>query len=877
MHRFRSYGYIFVIAGVLVCFAASLNAQDKPKGEIDLVGYAHTDLSWLWPRGETIHEIYPLTIESVMKMIQEHPGMVYAQSAAQAYKWTERYYPDLFAQISQKIAAGEWEVVGGSWTEHNTNIPSGESLVRQHLYAKRYFKQKFGVDVKIGWLTDTFGFNWNMPQIYHKCGIDYFVTYKLKWQIERNNPPVPFPYNLFWWEGPDGSRVLAYQTVGSYADEVKPEEMLEGLKTLEAKHHVDKLLVLYGEGDHGGGPMPAMMDRAVKLMHDPNYPTVRFTKALDYFHEIQALPQSKDLPTMDDELYVKTHRGTFTTDSQVKRDNRRSEVLLMNAEKFSLLASQFGQPYPQEHLQKLWEKVLFGQTHDNIDGSAVAQVYEDAATDYGDIKHDGGQLLNAALTTVAKQVDTQGEGHAVLIFNSLPWERAGLVSLDAGTFAGLKHFRIVDADGHSVPYQLEEEAGTAKVLFFADKVPGLGYTEYRGVSSDEEPRFATDLVVSGLTLANSQVEVAIDPDSGNLKSLTKKGMETNFLREDNPGAALEVWEDKPPKAPAGEPAWNIYLGADNKLDKADSVKVVETGPIRAVVQVKKRFGASTFWENIVLYSHADRVDFELSVDWHEKYRFAKVAFPLNLKSVYATYEIPYGAIQRFDYTLQVDPGIRLTAPARGWEIADRTKFEVSGQRWADVSNQPGDYGVTLLNDSKYGFSYQENTLRMSLIRGPRRGYPDYPKNDTWSDQSDEPIVGIHHIKYALVPHGGAWQDANATRRGAEFNTPLLPKPEPSHDGQLATSYSVLDVAPSSVAVESVKKAEDTNEYIVRLYETEDKATTAILNFARTPKAASETDMMEWDQFVPSESFAIQGTKVIVPVKPFEVKTIRVGF
>jgi alpha-mannosidase len=352
-------------------------------------------------------------------------------------------------------------------------------------------------------------------------------------------------------------------------------------------------------------------------------------------------------------------------------------------------------------------------------------------------------------------------------------------------------------------------------------------------------------------------------------------MDTNFLREDNPGAALEVWEDKPAKAPGGEPAWNINLGADNKLDRAESVKVVETGPIRAVVQVKKSFGDSTFVENIVLYSHADRVDFELSVDWHEKYRFAKVAFPVNLKSVYATYEIPYGAIQRFDYTLKEDPGVRMTAPPRAWEIADRTKFEVAGQRWADVSNQAGDYGVTLLNDSKYGFSYQENTLRMSLIRGPRRGYPSMP--DTWSDQSDDPIVGIHHIKYALVPHRGSWADVNATRRGAEFNQPLLAKSEPSHTGQLATSYSVLDVTPSSVTVESVKKAEDTNEYIVRLCETGDKASTAVLNFSRSPRTARETDMMEWDKFVPSKSFAIKGTKVIVPVKPFEVKTIRVGF
>jgi len=864
-----------VIAGIMVGLTARMTGQSKPPGEIDLVGYAHTDLSWLWPRSETIHEVLPRTIKSVLKMIQDHPGMVYAMSAAQAYKWTERYYPDLFAQISKKIASGEWEVVGGSWTEHNTNIPSGESLVRQHLYAKRYFKDKFGVDVKTAWLPDSFGFNWNLPQIYQKCGMDYFVTFKLQWQIERNDPPVPFPYHLFWWEGPDGSRVLSFLTVGPYNGNVQPEQLLEALKTVDSMHHIDKVLSLYGQGDHGGGPMADMMDRAVTMMHDPNYPTVRFSKGVDFFREVQALPQAKDLPVVDDELYVKTHRGTFTTDSQVKRDNRLSEVLLMNAEKFSLIASHFGQPYPQGRIQDLWEKVLFGQTHDNIDGSAFAEVYRDAATDYADIKAEGGKILDSALSAISKQVNTQGEGRAVLIFNPLPWERNGLVSLDSSYFAGLQHFKISDATGHAIPYQIEADSGTARALFFAEKVPGMGYKEYRVASSAEQSTFSTDLTVSGLTLANSQVELAIDPASGNLTSLKRKGEERNFLREDKPGAALEVWEDKPANAPGGEPAWNINLGADNKLDKAESVKAIETGPIRAVVQVKKSFGDSAFIEKIVLYSHADRVDFELSVDWHEKYRFAKVAFPMNLSSAYATYEIPFGAIQRFDWTLKADPGIRLQAPPRGWEIADRTKYEVAGQRWADVSNQAGDYGVTLFNDSKYGYSYQDNTLRLSLIRGPRRGYPNMP--DTWSDQSDEPIVGIHHIKYAMIPHQGSWQDVDATRRGAEFNEPLLPRSEPSHVGQLSTSYSVLDVAPSSVTVESVKKAEDSSEYIVRLYETADKPATAVLNFTRTPRTARETDMLEWDKFVPSTAFAIRGTKVIVPVKPFEVKTIRVGF
>ena len=875
MSRFRISSYAAVVALLLAGLTVSITGQTRPKGEIDIVGYAHTDLSWLWPKSETIHEVLPRTIQSVFKMMEDHPGMVYAMSAAQAYKWTEHYYPDLFEKIKAKIAAGDWEVVGGSWTEHSTNIPSGESLVRQHLYAKRYYKDKFNVDVKTAWLPDSFGFNWNLPQIYQKSGIDYFVTFKLQWQIDRNDPPVPFPYHLFWWEGPDESRVLSFLTVGSYNGKAEPSQLLDALNTVDSMHHIDKVLSLYGKGDHGGGPMPEMMDRAVAMMHDPDYPTVKFSKGVDYFHAVEALPEAKNLPVVNDELYVKTHRGTFTTDSQVKRDNRLSEVVLMNAEKYSLIASQFGATYPQGELQDLWEKVLFGQVHDNIDGSAVAEVYNDAATDYADIKATGSKILDSALLTIGRQVNTQGKGQAVLVFNPLPWERTGLVTLDSSYFAGLKHFAITDSAGHSIPYQIETGKGAAKAIFFAEKVPGMGYKEYRVAASADEPKFPTDLSVEGLNLANSKLEAVIDAVSGNLKSLKKKDAPLNFMEEDNPGAALEVWEDKPANAPAGESAWNINLGADHRLDRAENIKVLEKGPVRAVVQVRKLFGDSTFVENIVLYSHADAVDFELNVDWHEKYRFSKVAFPLNLKSAYATFEIPFGAIQRFDWTLKSDPGVKLQAPPRAWEIADRTKFEVAGQRWSDVSNQARDYGVMLLNDSKYGFSYQDNTLRMSLIRGPRRGYPTMP--DTWSDQSDEPIVGIHHIKYALVPHQGTWQDADATRRGAEFNEPLLPKAEPSHSGSLAAAYSVLNVAPSNVIVESVKKAEDSNEYIVRLYEAGDKPATAVLNFARPPRTARETDMLEWDKFVPATAFAIQGTTVTVPVKPFEVKTIRVAF
>ena len=877
---FKRLSHALLLCAILSCRATYLFSQE---GEIYLVGHAHIDPSWLWPRSETIHEVCPLTFRSVMQMMDKHPDFIYAQSAAQLYKWMERYYPDVFQGIKERVAAGQWEIVGGQWVEHNTNIPNGESLVRQHLYAKRFFKEKFGVDVKVGWLPDVFGFNWNMPQIYRKCGIDYFVTHKLKWQVERNNPPVPFPYHLFWWQASDGSRVLAFHTVGDYNQEVIPDEMLQELAVLKAKHGVDKLLILYGHGDHGGGPMPEMVDRASELMHMPGFPKVRFSKAQTYFEDIKALPASAGFPVVNDELYVKTHRGTYTTDSQVKRDNRRCEVLLMNTEKFAAVATEFGHTYPQAALQPMWEKLLFGQVHDNIDGSAIGEVYRDAATDYTDLKIEGGKLLEAALASITARANTQGEGLAVLIFNPSPWTRTDLVSLDLNESRGPDNrgsalpssFKIVDAAGRLVPYQLIKDDGADQAIFFAEDVPGLGFKQFRLVSSPSKPDFPTDLVVSGLRLANSALEIELDENTGNLKSLARKGSEANFLAANQQGNALEVWDDRPPNAPEGEPAWNIYLGDVHKLDKAESVKLIEQGPVRAVVRVKKQFGKSSFEQDIILYSHSNRVDFEFRADWHEHYHFAKVAFPLHLSSAYATYEIPFGSIQRFDYTFQEDPKTRLEEPARGWDIADRTKFEVAAQRWVDVTDQSGSHGVTLLNDSKYGFSFQQNVLRMSLVRGPRRGYPDTP--EMWSDQSDEPLVGIHHVKYALVPHRGGWQDLAPTRLGVAFNAPFLVRFEPSHSGELGRTFSALNVEPANVVVEAVKKAEDSKDFIVRLYETDGKTADAILTFNRAPQLARETDLLEWDKYVPPKSFGVEGTKVRVPVAPHEIKTIRVKF
>jgi len=396
------------------------NTENIEKEQFYLIGHAHTDLAWLWPVSETMHEVCPLTFRSVLNLMEQYDDFVFAQSSAQIYKWMELYYPAIFQQIKQKVADGRWEIVGGSWVEHTANILSGESLVRQYLYGKRYFKDKFDIDVKIAWLPDTFGFNWNLPQIYQKCGIDYFVTHKLKWQTERNSPPVPFPHHLFWWEGPDGSRVLAYHDYGAYLERVIPETLHDNMNQLKKEHGLDKLLVVFGKGDHGGGPLPDMLERANRLAKDESFPSVHFSKGVEYFDMIKAEPQSEDIPVFNDELYLKTHRGTLTTDSQVKRDNRLCETLLANVEKFAFVAQQSGFVYPQKTIQDLWEKLLYGQVHDNIDGTSLQMVYLDAATDYAQLNRNAGELLDSALKTISGNLDTSGEGQALIVFNPHP-------------------------------------------------------------------------------------------------------------------------------------------------------------------------------------------------------------------------------------------------------------------------------------------------------------------------------------------------------------------------------------------------------------------------------------------------------------------------
>ena len=846
--------------------------------KIFFVANSHIDLSWLWTRGETIHEVCPRTFQSVLKLMNDHISLRFSQSSAQIYEWMRRYYPELFEEIKKKVKDEQFEVVGGSWTEHNATILCEESLVRQYLLGKRFFMKQFGTDVKVGWLPDSFGFCWSLPQILSKCGIRYFLTHKLKWQVERMKPPIHFPYHLFWWKSADGSQVLSYHTVGPYnesLDQKDPSEtLLAQLQRLKGLHDVGKLMVLFGSGDHGGGPTEGMLIKIVELSHKEGFPEICFSKAEAYFDEI--LPLAENLPTVNDELYVKTHRGTLTTEAMMKTRNRRCEVLLLTSERFYSIASLFGFKYPKAKIRANWKKLLFNQVHDNIDGTSIEQVYQDAATDYADVERFASRKTQ--LRAIGERINTIGKGSALIVFNPSSWKRydaAKVLRTEIVKNGSRSHPVIFDVNGNEILSQVvEDEEGRQEVIFKANGIPALGYKVFRFIESDERHRQESDLVVDENLLENSFHRVEIDPLSNYAVKITDKRNARSVFRPSTGGNIIEVYEDFPPTAPDGEPAWNIYLGAKSNPEFSKSY-VLEGGPLRGKIRIEGRFGNSKFLKDVVLYANSDKVDFELHIDWHERYRFAKASFPLNVIANWATYEMPYGVIQRYDHSLTAPPPNDMLYPRRKWERADMAKWEDSALRFVDVSDPSQNYGVSLLNDNKYGFSFEDNILRMSLVRGPRRGYRSTP--ESWADQSDKPRIGTHHIKYAIYPHKGDWRDSKTVRKGYEFNYPFQVIVEGIHAGDLPPEYSFLEVSPENVILTALKEAEDSKDLIIRLYESSGSSIETEIRFGERPQRVFQTDLMEWDKYQPKVEYSLLGNSVHVPISPWEVKTLRVQY
>jgi len=825
---------------------------------IRLVGNSHIDMAWLWPWTETV-EVVRNTFQSVLDLMREYPDFKFTMSSARAYEWMQEKYPDLFAQIQQRVKEGRWEVIGGMWVEPDLNMPDGESLVRQILVGKRYFQKNFGVDVKIGWNPDSFGYNWQLPQIYKKSGMDYFVTQKLLWAHEFTT----FPYKLFWWQAPDGSRLLTYFP-HDYAGGIDGESLGKDLSIWMPSIYGPKLtdspemMHLYGVGDHGGGPTRMMLDHADELRAPETvFPKLQFSFAGDFFRDMEQKLPSMQVPTWDGELYFQYHRGVFTTQAETKRRIRHAEEIVLKAEKFASMASLYGRPYPQDEMELTWKNLLFDHFHDIMPGSGIAVNYLDAKRNLEDVDRSAGEVTQGALGEIAAHADTEGVGVPVMVFNSLSWIRTDVVEAEAQLPAAARAIEVVDAKGKVAESQLLSiDAATHRAHFLLlATIPALGYQTYFVRAVEKAPLVHSMLRASETSgsdsLENQFVRLRVDRQTGCMTSLFDKQSASDALapaetdtggpKNSTCGNLLQTFVDKPKRWDA----WNIDADFEKQhwdLDKADEVKLLESGPLRAVIRVKNHFQNSTFVRDITLYAGVPRVDVKMQAEWHEKHILLKVAFPVSAHSDKATYEIPFGSVER--------PTTRNTP-------AEQAQFEVPAQRWADISNAT--HGFSLLNDCKYGYDAKGNVLRLSLLRSPE-----------WPDpHADE---GHHEFTYSLYPHRGSWRDAFTILQGYQLNYKLIAMQTEKHTGALGSVFSFLQTDPN-VIVTAVKKDEDDDSLIVRFYEWAGKENDVKVAVHGKVLAASETDLME----KPIGSVAVDHDILTVHTKPYEIKTVKVQF
>ncbi len=890
--------------------------------QIDLTGNSHIDAAWLWPASETI-DVVKRTFTTALQLMNEYPDYTFTQSAAQYTAWMAEKYPALNEQIKQRVKEGRWEIVGGMWVEPDLNLPGGESLVRQLLVGQRLFQSEYGVQARIGWNPDSFGYNWQLPQIYKRAGLDYFVTQKMHW-----NDTNILPFRLFWWQSPDGSKVLTYFPTDYTHDNVNPTRIsADFAESAQRNPGTTEMMDLYGIGDHGGGPTRAMLDQADYWIAASNLgapssamassspklgastfisskasasrspeasgsglsragkesglqplgyavPTTRYHTAQQFFSDVEshlspdsptwnydtiakgytapqpAAPGQIGLPTWKDEFYFEYHRGIMTTQAAHKRNMRASETATLDAEKLASLAWLNGCPYPAAELTESWKKITFNQFHDLAAGSGIGVIYKDAQRDYTEVAHSDREISESSLNTLSATVDTRVKSGSVpiMLFNPSAWPRTETVSLSVQLPESAESIKLLDAHDKPILTQVVSQDPVThhfQLLARIADVPALGYTVLRAEKGkpDTKTDLHADLTPTAITLSNSKLKLTIDRATGCITSLAATGLPESIA----PGACgnqLQTYKDTPKQYDA----WNIdpgtLDGTMTPISALDGIGVTDDGPLRKTVRIARTWQKSKFVQTISLDAEADSVVVSNDIDWHEDHVLLKAAFPLAATSAKATYEIPFGSIER------------TTLRTNSWEKA---KFEVPAMNWADLGDQTS--GLSILNDSKYGYDAAGNLLRLTLLRAP-----------TWPD----PVAdrGPQHIRYALYPHAGAWKQALTVRRGYEFNDPLAARQVFSHTGSLPAEHSWASVDNPNVTLTAIKKAEDSNALIVRMYEWAGTPTQVTLHLPPGATSATEANLMEKPADTP---IPIQNDTLVTPITPYQILTLQVNY
>jgi alpha-mannosidase len=831
--------------------------------EVTAVGHAHIDSAWLWPTRETRRKC-GRTFSSVLRLMERYPELIFVCSQAQQHAWMEDHYPSLFAEMKEQVRAGRLEPVGSMWVEPDTNLPSGESLCRQLVFGKRYFLDRYGVETVDCWLPDAFGYSGNLPQILRAANVRRFLTQKLSW-----NDLDTFPHHTFWWEGIDGSRVIAHcPPTDTYNGDMTVGQLL-GSERKFAQHGVSaRSLYAYGFGDGGGGPTSAMLERARRLGDLDPLPRLRLEASRSFFDDLEAQAARREaereaaatagssptahaggeggLPVWSGEMYFERHRGVQTTQARGKLGNRRCENLLREAELWAALGlAEAAATSGASRLEHAWRTLLLHQFHDILPGSSIHWVHDDALAAHADVAAIASEVIGEATGAMAAGVGLPREppdGYlgSVLVLNPATGERREVASVDIAAADMLEvPAAAVDAEGRVRPVQ---DAGNG-IVRVPVQVAGSGWGRLDFVAGTptgvaiEHP-----VEVSARRLSNGLVSLTLDED-GLVTSLDDLVTGREILEAGLRGNLFQLHHD----LPSHFDAWDVDLHTfDRAYDQVGgaSIEVIEEGLVRGAIRVVRPIGrASSLTQEIRLDAGSRRVEFVTEVEWEERHRFLKVAFPVAVRSQHAIYEIQFGHLER------------PTHANTSWDVA---RFEVPAQRWAALAD--ADFGVALLNDCKYGYDIRGNVMRLSLLRGP--GWPD-PEAD----------VGRHRFSYAVLPFGGIGDLREVVSAAEAFNLPfrvVAARSPQSSTKALPPAGQVLGLEGAMLG--SVKRADDgSGDLVVRLYEhagSYSRATLSGLPVAR----ASRVDLLERHV----EDVVEARGEVCLDLRPFELVTLRLA-
>jgi alpha-mannosidase len=805
------------------------------------IGHTHIDVAWMWTLAQTREKV-ARSFSTVLNLMDQYPEYKFMSSQPQLYKYLKEDHPDLYSKVRERIKEGRWEPEGAMWLEADCNLTSGESLIRQILHGKKFFKDEFNTDSKILWLPDVFGYSAALPQILKKSGVDYFMTTKISWN-EYNK----LPYDTFMWRGIDGTEVLThFITTTGYSKEGKigtgttyngntdSSSVMGCWQRYQQKDINDVVLNCFGHGDGGGGATKEMLENLRRLEKGiPGAPKTKIATAGEFFENLdKKVSNNKKLPKWVGELYLEYHRGTYTSMARNKKFNRKTEFLNLDAELYSTINNMLADGvYPKNELNDCWETTLLNQFHDIIPGSSIKEVYDDSKKDYERINVIGNEILNSALNNIASNINLSKT--SAVVFNQLSFDRDDVVEFQLPE--GWENANVFDGEEVLLSQLVEGN----KVVFYAKQVPAKGYKSFAIEKCSKEKAIEVENAIAGTVIDTGRFSIIFD-ENYNITSIYDKRNDREVIKNNEKANVLQVFEDKP----HNWDAWDINIYYQDKMWEVNDVhkaEVIEKGPLRTTLKIERKFLDSTIVQYIRMYKDIERIDFFNDIDWKEEQMLLKAAFPVDIHSDKATFEIQYGNVERPTH----------------WNTSwDYARFEVCAHKWADLSE--GDYGVALLNDSKFGHDIKDSTMRLSLLKSSIMPNPEADKEK-------------HSFVYSLYPHSGDWKESKVVNMAYSLNCPMYVKVEQPHEGELVNNMSFIKVNKDNVVVEVIKKAEESDDVVVRLYECHNKRTKVACELFRSFKEVVECDLMEnYTNKVNTNNKIFE-----FEIKPYEIKTFKI--